>query len=241
MKRSVIIIAHNEGSRIEACLLSVLNQTLPADEIIVVAHNCTDETASIARNVSIANEKIAIDEYAGSIGIIHARIRGINLATGDRIFCIDGDASAKSNWIEELDQLFEQNKSLVLAGSFVNVSGPLFWKVFTPLNRYFCVTSFNVPGNIWGSSFAFPVSLKKNVVAYLTESEEVAKRLGLVRNPDDYWLALRMRQHGTLKVTNRTEVFVKWKQSTNKECLVRNKEDISNGRKMLEYFKSLKQ
>ncbi len=239
MKRSVVIIAHNEETRIEACIQSVLHQSLPADEIIVVVHNCTDDTLSIAQ--SVKDPRIVVDDYHGPAGIIHARIRGIGLTSGDRIFCIDGDATAKHNWIYELDQLFEKDSKLVLAGSFVNVSGPLFWKIFTPINRHFCVSSFNVPGNIWGSSFAFPVSLKKNVLAYLRESEEVAKLLGLVRNPDDYWLALRMQKHGTLKVTNQTEVFVQWKQTTNKECMQRNREDVSNGKKMKAYFESVQQ
>jgi glycosyltransferase involved in cell wall biosynthesis len=232
MKRSVVVIAHNEAARIEACLKSLLHQTLPADEIILVAHNCTDGTAERAR---VFGDVISIDEFQGPPGIIHARIRGISRAAGDRIFCIDGDTRAKENWIREMDRQLSRPIT-VLTGSYVNISGPLFWKVFSPINRYLCLLPGRATANIWGASFAFPAYVKNFVVDSLKESEEVARRLHLVRNPDDYWLALRMQQHGVLRVTNRTEVFTEWKQTTNAACLERNRQDVSGGRKMLAYY-----
>ena len=49
MKISVLIIAHNEESHIAECLDSIMGQTIQADEIILIAHNCTDMTLEIAR------------------------------------------------------------------------------------------------------------------------------------------------------------------------------------------------
>ena len=233
MKRSVVVIAHNEATRIGACLESLLRQTLPADEIIVVAHNCTDETVTRAK---FYGNSVIVDEYQGPVGIIYARMRGIGLATGNRIFCIDGDATAKTTWVQEMDRQLGRPNT-VLAGSYVNISGPLFWKLFSPLNRYLCLLPGRTAASIWGASFAFPAYVKNFVIEYLKESEEVARKLNLVRNPDDYWLALRMQKHGTLRITNHTEVFVVWKQSTTAACLERNKEDVAGGRKMFSYYK----
>lgn len=65
MKRSVLIIAHNESSRIRECFESIARQTEKPDEVILVAHNCTDDTAEKAREAAedfdMAN--VRIDEF----------------------------------------------------------------------------------------------------------------------------------------------------------------------------------
>lgn len=59
---AVLIPAHNEASGIAATLNSILPQLRPQDRIVVVADNCRDETASIAR----AHGAIAIERYDDS-------------------------------------------------------------------------------------------------------------------------------------------------------------------------------
>ena len=49
MRISVLIIAHNEEDKIKDCLCSVINQTIKPDDIILVAHNCTDRTIKVAQ------------------------------------------------------------------------------------------------------------------------------------------------------------------------------------------------
>ena len=52
MKISLLIIAHNEESHIRECLDSLMNQREKADEVILIAHNCTDRTSTISREFS---------------------------------------------------------------------------------------------------------------------------------------------------------------------------------------------
>jgi glycosyltransferase involved in cell wall biosynthesis len=47
---SVLIPAHNEAGVLRECLDAILAQTLPVDEIVVVADSCTDETAAVAES-----------------------------------------------------------------------------------------------------------------------------------------------------------------------------------------------
>jgi glycosyltransferase involved in cell wall biosynthesis len=47
---SVLIPARNEAGVLRECLDAVLSQTLPVDEIIVVADSCTDDTAAVAES-----------------------------------------------------------------------------------------------------------------------------------------------------------------------------------------------
>jgi glycosyltransferase involved in cell wall biosynthesis len=49
MKTSILIIAHNEEAHIRECIESIIHQSQKADEVVLIAHNCTDNTVSIAR------------------------------------------------------------------------------------------------------------------------------------------------------------------------------------------------
>lgn len=235
MKKSVVIIAHNEEQNIKKCIHSILDQTTQADEVIVVVHNCIDKTLDQVKTIS--DPRIIVDDYQGPSGIVHARIRGISQATGDRIFCIDGDAFAQSNWLEVMNSKLD-NTSVSLAGSTVIFFGTFFWTLASPLNRLLGNIVFDKTWLIWGPSFAFRAEYKNHVIKFLQESELVARELKLNRNPDDYWLALNMQTLGKIVYTTKTKVFAKSKQLTSRECLERNKNDVSNGKKMLTYFKT---
>lgn len=54
MKVSVIIPAYNEEKYIGKLLRSLNNQTIKANEIVVVDNNCKDKTAVIAKTVVLA-------------------------------------------------------------------------------------------------------------------------------------------------------------------------------------------
>ncbi len=49
VKISVIVCAHNEAAFISACACSLLAQTRPADEIVVINNASDDRTGDIAR------------------------------------------------------------------------------------------------------------------------------------------------------------------------------------------------
>ncbi len=50
---AVLIPAHNEEAVLEETLRSLLEQTIPQDRLLVVADNCTDRTAEIARTLGV--------------------------------------------------------------------------------------------------------------------------------------------------------------------------------------------
>lgn len=108
MKRTVLIIAHNEAAHIAECLESVGRQTLQPDEILLVAHNCTDETVNIAKKFPrVWIEELTTEEC----GPIYPRIRGFELATHEIIACIDGDGVADEDWLEKITKPLE-NKNI---------------------------------------------------------------------------------------------------------------------------------
>lgn len=103
---SVIIPAYNREDLIGKTLLSLLNQSLPADEIIVVDDGSSDSTAEIAeaefasfaRNFSGKSKlpvfKLICQQNAGPAA---ARNRGFAESTGDFIHFFDSDDIALPN------------------------------------------------------------------------------------------------------------------------------------------------
>lgn len=113
MKVSVIIPAFNEEDCIGRCLTGVLNQTVPADEIIVVDNNCTDKTAAIAGKfgVKIISEKIQ--------GMTPARNRGFNSSKYDIVARIDADVVVPSDWISRIKKNFVKKGVDALTGPVI--------------------------------------------------------------------------------------------------------------------------
>ncbi len=110
MKISVIIPVYNEEKYLEACLESLINQSVPADEIIVVNNNSKDRTAQIAKKypVKIIDEK--------KQGMISARNRGFNSATFEIIARTDADTVLPRNWIKKIKKGFLDKNLIALSG-----------------------------------------------------------------------------------------------------------------------------
>lgn len=229
MKTSVLIIAHNEEKYIAQCIESVLNQTEPADEVVLIVHNSTDQTEQIARTYPIT-----VVPYAGPAGIIYARIEGLRHMNGGIIICTDGDSYVARNWCAVMKRTLMNDN--VLVGSWMKQEGNVFAWISNFFNKYNCVKPYKVERWIWGPSMAFWGKDIEVVRDVFERSIVLSKELQLSRNPDDYWLALFMKQRGKLEMTNKTYVVQHPKEKNSIETITRNNENISNGNRMEAYF-----
>jgi glycosyltransferase involved in cell wall biosynthesis len=111
---SVIICAHNEARWLGGCLHSVLAQTRPADEVVVVNNASSDETRTVAEG--IAGVRI-VDEPRK--GLVIARETGRRHATGDLLAYLDADCRAPLTWLERVERRFASHPHLVaLSGPY---------------------------------------------------------------------------------------------------------------------------
>ena len=241
MKISVLIIAHNEEKYIEKCINSVLEQTRKPDEIILVAHNCTDKTIEIALRLSSGSSThkfpITVVNFQGEIGTVYARLKGIENVSGDIVLCIDGDSYAEKNWISEMVSLFQ--KDIVLIGSWIKLSGSIFNTISNFFNKKSCTKANNATHWIWGTSFGFLGKDKEKIKDGLMKSIEISEKLKLSRNPDDYILAIFMKRYGNLKVTNKTYVTAYMKEKGFIKEIKRSIENIQNGNKIDRFLKKI--
>jgi glycosyltransferase involved in cell wall biosynthesis len=105
---SVIVCAHNEAGYLGACLHSLLAQSRPPDEIIVVNNDSSDATGSVA--AAIAGVRV-VDEPRR--GLVVAREAGRRAAKGDILVYVDADCRAPFQWLEKIERRFLKRPSLI--------------------------------------------------------------------------------------------------------------------------------
>jgi glycosyltransferase involved in cell wall biosynthesis len=105
---SVIVCAYNEAQFLSACLHSLLAQTRPPDEIIVVNNASTDATGAMAR--AIAGVRV-VDEP--DKGLVVARETGRRHASGDLLAFVDADCRPPLRWVERLERRLAKYPSVV--------------------------------------------------------------------------------------------------------------------------------
>ena len=100
-KISIVIPAYNIESYLGKTLDSVLAQTYKNIEIIVVNDGSNDGTADIINTYASKDDRIlAIHKENG--GVISARLRGVEAATGEWIGFVDGDDYVEPQMFSEL-------------------------------------------------------------------------------------------------------------------------------------------
>lgn len=99
---SIVVLAQNIESTINATMESLINQTLKNIEIVVVDNASTDATAIILNEYANKDPRIKIVSIKQNVGICEARKKGGLLAEGKFIMFVEGDGKLELNACEEL-------------------------------------------------------------------------------------------------------------------------------------------
>jgi glycosyltransferase involved in cell wall biosynthesis len=105
---TAIVCAYNEARILPPCLFSLLSQTRPPDEILVINNASTDDTGAQARAVPGVH---VIDEP--DKGLVIARETARRQAKGEILVYTDADCRAPIMWLERLERRFLNKQPLV--------------------------------------------------------------------------------------------------------------------------------
>jgi len=108
-KTSVIIPFYNNEHYIEEAITSLLIQTVPPKEIIVVNDGSTHESRQFLNKFSA---KVSIIDHKVNKGIAHARNTGAEHSTGEYLAFLDGDDLWEPNKIEIQQVVLEKEVSV---------------------------------------------------------------------------------------------------------------------------------
>jgi len=120
-KISVMVPVYNGEKTLEKCLSSIISQTYPECEIIVVDNNSTDKTKEIITKYSNDNKNIKY-VFEKKQGRGSARNAGINNSTGEIIVMTDSDCIVPQNWLEEITKPIREKDEQIVMGLEENAS-----------------------------------------------------------------------------------------------------------------------
>ena len=116
LKISVVTVCYNAVDSIEETVLSVLNQTYPNVEYIIIDGGSTDGTVDIIKKYT---DRLAYWVSESDKGIYDAMNKGIAAATGDYInFMNAGDRFVDTKTVEKAVSLFPPNVDVVYGDSY---------------------------------------------------------------------------------------------------------------------------
>lgn len=120
MKVSIITVSYNSAETINDCILSVLGQSYPHIEYIIVDGNSTDKTLDI---ISSHREGIHTVISEPDDGIYHAMNKGIAACTGDVVGILNSDdVYADENVIADVVKLLTSSGAAACYGDLVYVN-----------------------------------------------------------------------------------------------------------------------
>ena len=108
-KFSVVIPLYNKARHIRETLDSVIAQTHPPFEVIVVDDGSTDGGGDIAEEYFSHNVRVVRQDNKG---VSEARNLGVALAAGDYVAFLDADDTWSVHFLQELDKLATENPDL---------------------------------------------------------------------------------------------------------------------------------
>lgn len=161
---AVIVPAHNESVGILPTLLDIKSQIANGDRLIVVADNCSDDTAAIAE---AAGAEVIVRNDAMHIGKGYALGWGIKYISADPpnfVIFIDADCRIQSDMLERLTGACQASRRAIQAcflmkapeNSPINHSLAEFAWVLKNWVRPLGLRSLDLPVQLMGTGMIFP-------------------------------------------------------------------------------------
>lgn len=109
---SMVIISYNRKCDLGKCIRSILNQTVKADEILVVDNASTDGTIKMIRNEF---PEVSLFALVDNKGLCYAANVGFKNAKGDYVGIVESDMILSENWIEDVKRELDENPDAGIA------------------------------------------------------------------------------------------------------------------------------
>ncbi|MBR4837227.1 MAG: glycosyltransferase family 2 protein [Bacteroidales bacterium] len=131
---SVIIPCYNVSKYLRRCLDTVINQSFPNIEIILIDDKSTDDSLSIIHEYEHKDERIRVIAHDKNYGVARARNSGMKIASGKYASFIDPDDYLDIDFYEKLYLKSIANDADIVKGAAFGVKDIAS---YIPINKYF--------------------------------------------------------------------------------------------------------
>lgn len=122
MEISVILPAYNSENNIEACISSVLAQSVYDFELIAVDDGSTDSSPTLLERIAQKDNRIKVIHQKNA-GVSAARNTGLHAALGKYVTFIDSDDRYKPDYLQKLHDIAVTLDADVVCCGFENTKG----------------------------------------------------------------------------------------------------------------------
>lgn len=138
---SIIILNWNGERFLENCLSSVLNQSYPNIEVIVVDNHSTDKSVEILETKFRHLKSIKSDK---NLGFAAGNNLGIQESKGEYVILLNNDTEVEPDWVEQLMKVCQAASDIGMCASKVkyvqdreilNSTGVVLYRDLTAINR----------------------------------------------------------------------------------------------------------
>ena len=118
-KVTVVIPAYNREKYIAAAIDSILRQSFPHFELLLLDDGSTDESVAIMRTYTDPRVRVVCNET--NLGVPKTRNRGLELARGEYIAMLDSDDYAYPERLARQVAFLDRHQDYAVVGSWVSV------------------------------------------------------------------------------------------------------------------------
>jgi cellulose synthase/poly-beta-1,6-N-acetylglucosamine synthase-like glycosyltransferase len=220
---AVLVPAHNEGSGLLPTLDNIRAQLLPLDRLLVVADNCSDDTAAVARSAGAEVVERNDPSRRGKGYALNWGVKHLNSAPPDTIIIVDADCRLADGAINRLAHSCARTgrpiQALYLmtapANSAVNYQVAEFsWRVKNWL-RPLGLRAFNLPCQLMGTGMAFPWDVIKCAElgsGHIVEDLKLGLDLTLAGHPPSFCPSARVTSEFASSVMGAKTQRRRWEQ-----------------------------
>lgn len=221
LSMAVLVPAHNEQAVILATLANLLPQLQPGDRLLVVADNCTDDTAQLARQAGAEVVERFHDTDRGKGFALDFGVRHLASQPPEVLVIVDADCQVEPGSLEALVQMAMTHQRPVQALYLMHApSGATLkqriaewaWRVknqVRPLGWH----RMGWPCQLMGTGMAFPWSMAERMAlanGHLVEDMKLGADLALAGSPPLFCPQARVTSEFPLAVAAQQSQRKRW-------------------------------
>lgn len=131
---SIVVPVYNADATIERCVCSLIEQTYPSIEIILVNDGSSDNSLNHCKSLQQQDSRIHVITQTNQ-GLSAARNTGTRSAHGDFISFVDSDDYVDNTFIDDLVKAITSYPNLDIAVGGFKTNNPLFRSVEVPSTK----------------------------------------------------------------------------------------------------------
>ena len=237
-KISVLIPVYGTEQYLKKCLDSVLNQTYPNIEIVVV-NDCSKGNANeIIAEYQKHHDNIKLVQHEENKGLFQARVTGIENCTGDYVAFLDSDDSVSRDYYRKmLYRLQETNADVCYAEFFIeHENGEKFFQPLDPIRNQDLVLEneqildklFEQQGLCFSWTVVWNKLFKREVIMKsLKQVQDFSQSVGRLIMLEDIAFTTTFLSNAT-KVVNCHDVYLNYLQNTQSVTKTKSEQTIIN-------------